>query len=475
MKIRKVQLKPAQCAVDLGDGSERGRYVNQDYILQRMGRPHRAINLMFCYYPFDKEWPARISEVVKAADKTNAWGYPYDDYEPFHGEEPFRRLQEVRSHGQDAILTITCDPAVTDDMITEIAKKLRPFGRLMLRLNHEATGSWFSFNKRASYQEVADFFVRFRRVLQKTAPNVQVILCLGGVEGDPNGPMEKEAEFTEAVRNSDIWSIDQYLSLNWAYPNEIAEKDNHGHKTVHINRVFEIVQKSYERFRYLNGGVSRPMQICEFNDDGDVLGPAAQARRVKAFYDLVKEKGRGWLTGITMYQFRDDGRLGLERTDPSNENEGIEQPLMAAYRDVIHDPFYLPTQEIGPETGDLSLRWGGAEDSEGLSMEIAMEGDPVFFEAEFPGELADMNLMLEIRDRWFCKKPGVDRVELLPAFWDKPLAGPETVTLNLYAPPADGMNPDTGAADWDINYYTTLPALPALRIRYEGAMPVPED
>lgn len=49
LKLKTLHMGPAQCAVDLGDGSERGEYVNQDYILQKLGRPHRAINLMYCY------------------------------------------------------------------------------------------------------------------------------------------------------------------------------------------------------------------------------------------------------------------------------------------------------------------------------------------------------------------------------------------------------------------------------------------
>ena len=53
LKAKALHMGPAQCAVDLGDGSERGEYVNQDYILQKLGRPHRAVNLMYCYYPND--------------------------------------------------------------------------------------------------------------------------------------------------------------------------------------------------------------------------------------------------------------------------------------------------------------------------------------------------------------------------------------------------------------------------------------
>lgn len=47
-------MGPARCAVGLGDGSERGEYVSQDYIIAKLGRPHRNINLMYCYYPLDK-------------------------------------------------------------------------------------------------------------------------------------------------------------------------------------------------------------------------------------------------------------------------------------------------------------------------------------------------------------------------------------------------------------------------------------
>ena len=51
LKVKALHMGPAECAVDLGDGSERGEYVDQDYILQKLGRPHRAVNLMYCYYP----------------------------------------------------------------------------------------------------------------------------------------------------------------------------------------------------------------------------------------------------------------------------------------------------------------------------------------------------------------------------------------------------------------------------------------
>lgn len=64
-KIKKITLTPACCGLDLGDGSERAEYVNQDYILNTLGRPHRNIGIMYTYYPKDKEWPERISVACK--------------------------------------------------------------------------------------------------------------------------------------------------------------------------------------------------------------------------------------------------------------------------------------------------------------------------------------------------------------------------------------------------------------------------
>ena len=91
LKVYSIHQGKAKCAVDLGegswgaDGSERGEYVNQDYILQVLGRPHRSISLMYCYYPLDKGWPGRASVVHANPDVSFAWDYPYDDYFTYKG------------------------------------------------------------------------------------------------------------------------------------------------------------------------------------------------------------------------------------------------------------------------------------------------------------------------------------------------------------------------------------------------------
>ena len=54
-EVNRVKLTPAKVALDLGDGSERGEYVDQDYIINKLGRPHRNIGLMYTYYPNEKQ------------------------------------------------------------------------------------------------------------------------------------------------------------------------------------------------------------------------------------------------------------------------------------------------------------------------------------------------------------------------------------------------------------------------------------
>lgn len=473
--MKGVKLTPARFAVDLGDGSERGFYVNQDYVLQKMHRPHRGINLMYCYYPFEEKWPERASKAYAGKDVSFAWDYPYDDYFPYLGGlkgdtkgEPFTCMRDVRRHGQDVVLTLTCDPFLPDEHIIAIAKDLRTYGRLMLRMNHEATGNWFSFNKRASYAEIGDFYVRFTRIMKEYAPNVRNILCIGGIE-DPNSEeIVYEKEFEEAVRTTDIWSVDKYLALNWGWPYEVAEKDNSQHKRDDVAYIYDMTKRSYQRYKELNGGVSKPMVMSEFNADGDVTGPYDQIKMVKEFFELVKNDKDTWFSGLTFYQFRDDGRLGLEITDPNNPEVGIEQPILAAYRDIIKSDLCKPGLEVTDEKElPVTLRWGGSEDAEGVAIPLHMEADPVFAEAYFEGSLVDANLMMELNGRWFYKAPGVKFVDFMPAFFENKLEKKGDMMLHIFAPPATGENDPSQGEDWMENYYYTMTELPKIRLRFE--------
>ena len=470
--IRKIHIGPAKCAVDLGDGSERGEYVNQDYILQVLGRPHRCINLMYCYYPLDKEWPGRISEVMKDAQVSFQWDYPYDDYFTYKGglggtteDEPFTYMRDVRRHGQDVALTLTIDPAVTDEHLIAIAKDLRPFGRMLLRINHEATGNWFSFNKRCSYQEVADFYVRFHKIIKEYAPNVSTILCIGGVESDDSEEISKEKEFTEAVRATDIWSVDKYISLHYGWPYDVAEKGGGSYTVENAGHVFEMTKRSYERFKFLCGGVDKPMVMSELNADGDVVGPYEQANIVAEFCERVKSEKAEWLKAFTFYQFRDRGRLGLEIEDPNNSEVGIPQPEMAAYKKIIHDEYFYPViEETGAAQFPAKLRWGSFEDSEGIAIPIHFDCNPTFCEVSFEEEL---NLMMEINGKWFYKSPKAKTIDLMSAFYEKPLEGECDLTLKIFAPPASGENDPAQGEKWDTDYYSTIEKMPNIRVRFE--------
>lgn len=471
-----VHMGKAKCAVDLGDGSERGEYVNQDYILNKLGRPHRSISLMYCYYPLDEQFPGRISEVMKDAEVSFQWDYPYDDYFTYKGGlegntlgEPFNYMRDVRRHGQDVTLTLTVDPNVSDEQLIAIAKDLRPFGRMFLRINHEATGDWFSFTKRtgdAGYQGVADFYVRFHKIIKEYAPNVQTVLCIGGIE-DPNATeIIMEKEFSEAVKETDVWSVDKYMALHWGWPYDVALKDspNKSFKRDTVENTYKLTKMSYNRFKEINGGESKPMVMSEFNADGDVTGAYDQAVMVKEFCDMLKNDPEEWFSGFTFYQFRDRGRLGLEIEDPNYADCGIEQPVMQTYKEIIHDDFFKPSMTKGEELSfPVKLRWGGAEDAEGIEIPIHFEKNPHFCEVTFDD---DSNIMMEINGKWFYKSPKARTIDLMAAFFEKPLTGEADLTLRLFAPPASGEN-DLSAEDGLMNSYATIEKLPAIRVEFE--------
>lgn len=470
--IYSIHMGQARCAVDLGDGSERGEYVNQDYILNKLARPHRAVNLMYCYYPLDKGWPERASVAFKSSDSTNAWGYPYDDYFPYRGglegkkdDEVFEQMRDIRRHGQDIILTLTIDPNVTDDHLIAIAKDLLPFGRLMIRINHEATGSWFSFNKRAGYKEVADFFTRFARIIHEYAPNVKTILCAGAAGEGENGGIGMEELFLEAAKETDIWSIDMYMSLHWGWPNDVAVKGGGSYSYNGAKPVYDRAKATYERYKEICK-TDKPMVMSEHNADGDVTGPYDQCKVLRRFCDMLEQDEELWLNGFTMYQFRDRGRLGLEWEDPNNPDVGIELPLLKEYKQIISKDFFSPSMTLGDKVMlPVSLRWGGSEDAEGIAIPIEFEADPVFCELTFD-ENDESNLMIELNGRWFYKSPCCKYIDLMPAFFENRLSGKTELTLKIFCPPASGEN-----EDGSIDCYTTLSKLPKIRIDYEPCIP----
>lgn len=478
-KLSKAILKPARCGLDLGDGSERAEYVNQDYILNTLGRPHRNIGIMFTYYPKDKEWPERISVACKDMEIHFQWDYPYDDYFPYRGGldgntlgEPFEQMRDIRRHGQDVALTLTIDCSLTDDYLRQIAKELKTFGRMRLRINHECTGDWFTHNQRYSYQEVADFFVRFASIVKEEAPHITVVYCGGCVVNpeEEDSPVEYEKEFEKAFDVADVWSNDCYLALHYGWPFDVCEKGGDSFTMTPVDKFFNRLDKTSKRLTKVNHGVCKPFVISEFNTDGDVTGPKRQGESIKRFVEKIKQEDAEWFDGFSMYQFRDRGRLGLEIEDPNNKSVGIPQPIMEDYREILKDPFFMPEMECsGDVTLPAKLRWGGAEDAEGLAVSVTLEKNPEFFEVTFEEPL---NLMMEINGRWFYKAPDTKTIDLMPAFFDASLEPGTELTLNIFAPPASGENDPSQGDDWTTNYYCTIQKMPQMRIRYESVRDV---
>ncbi|MCM1299417.1 MAG: hypothetical protein NC203_12120 [Firmicutes bacterium] len=472
-KLYKITLGAAPCALDIGDGSERGEYVNQDYMLNVLGRPHRCVNLMYTYYPKDKEWDgkSKISQICKDMEIHYQWDYPYDDYFPYGGGiggstegEPFVFMKDIRRHGQDVSLTLTVDCSLEDEYLRQIARELKPYGRMKLRINHECAGTWFTHNKRFSYAEVGAFFVRFARIVKEEAPQIQTIFCSGFM--DTEKELDKYAEaFREAFKIADMWSVDAYLALNFGWPFSIAEKGGEGFSVGNAEVNFQRYKKTFQNLTELCGE-EKPMITAELNADGDVTGAAAQAESLLRFYGRIKEEKADWFKSVSFYQFRDRGRLGLETEDPNNSSVGIKQPVMEEYKKIIADDYFSPEIKTAGETQlPCKMRWGGAEDSEGLGIRLVFKKNPVFCEITFEDRLC---LMLELNGRWFYKSAKVKTVDLMTAFHERPLEGETELCLKIFSTPPEGINPDTGAKDWDINYYSVLTQMPELRIRYES-------
>ena len=276
--------------------------------------------------------------------------------------------------------------------------------------------------------------------------------------------MEKEKEFAQCIPAADIWSVDKYMALHWGWPYDVAETGGTSHSRSTVERTYELTKLSYERYKYLNGGQGKPMTMAEFNADGDVTGPYDQAEMVKEFCDILKSENADWFSGFTFYQFRDRGRLGLEIEDPNYADCGIEQPVMQTYKEIIHDEWFKPSMTRQEElTLPVTLRWGSSEDAEGIEIPLHFEKNPHFCEVTFDD---DSNIMMEINGKWFYKSPKARTIDLMSAFFEKPVTEPCDLTLRLFAPPANGEN-DLSIEDGLMNSYTTITKLPDIRIKFE--------
>ena len=94
-------------------------------------------------------------------------------------------------------------------------------------------------------QEVADFYCRFNKILKEYATNVSTILCIGGIEDLNKKEIEKEAEFSQAVKETDIWSVDKYMALHWGWPYDVAERGGTSHSRSKVKDIYNMTKRSF--------------------------------------------------------------------------------------------------------------------------------------------------------------------------------------------------------------------------------------
>ncbi|HEY3593453.1 MAG TPA: hypothetical protein VGL13_06250, partial [Polyangiaceae bacterium] len=225
-----------------------------------------------------------------------------------------------------------------------------------------------------------------------------------------------------------------------------------------VNAVYDELFELYEAFAK-SSGQKKPLEICEFNADGDVGGSARQADLLARFYRRVAKEKPKFLKGITYYQFRDRGRLGLEREDPNRADVGIAAPFLETYRDLLlREAHFSPSEAwspVGPST--RTLAWRSSQDAEGLGWKLRVPKGLTFFELRWP---KDANLLVRVGETWFYKGPGVEWIDATSAARE---AGP-TVRVAVFAPPKDGTNPRHGRGFAAVTT-SKLDARPAVRIR----------
>jgi len=458
-KIREVKMLAPHCGADMSVGSERGDYVAQDYVFEKLGRPSRGINLMFAYFPLEDTWPDR-------GPCDRGWYGNHNGYFSYMGGingdtkgEPFQSIRDVRRHGQEALLSLSIDCALPDEELIQIAKDLRPFGRLEMRINHEANGFWMLASRKYSYEQIGSFFVRFHKIIKEYAPNVLTDICLNGVGKDPISYHWEDEKFGQAIKVADIVSIDEYNSLKYCWPNDTGEGDDDGVGKMSFEEWWEIITKFHDDVLKVTGGVEKPIYIREANTDAYVVGMDGQIEWIKQTYGHIASEKPAWLKGITFYQFRDRGGLGLEFEDPNDPNKIVENPSLATYRETVKDPYFNPRFMIYQDELDFSepieLEWGSATDATGLyiSKKLESNGGKCILALNKP-----MNLIIKANDQWFYNPPESNSVDISAA-----VKGHDNIDLYMFAPPATGENtPKDDGSGYQETYRVSLTKMPEI-------------
>ena len=207
-----------------------------------------------------------------------------------------------------------------------------------------------------------------------------------------------------------------------------------------VDEVWRQITGIHRRFVQLTGE-DKGLEIGEFNTDGNVGGEIFQSKLTEAFYRRVLKQKPEFLKGITLYQFRDRGRLGLEREDPNHPGNGLSTPFLSVYKELIQEPYFQP-KETWTQTKGFGMEWRSSDDSDGLGWKIPLKSRPVFLEVLFE---KGSNLVIKAGKKWCYKRPGVEWVDVTMAAVEWGVSKPFPVVV--FAPPADGMNSNAASQE----------------------------
>lgn len=422
MDINPCKLVRNHTRLILSDGSERGEYVPMPEVFSRFHKIHDGIQLMKTYYPNDPLWQThdRISKRTKLKNVSYAWDYEYDDYHPLDIFEPksktLKQMEEIKTYGSDIYLTLTMDINLQENAIKKIFEKLNGFGRIYFRINHEENGSWFRHNKDGSPLQQAKFFVKCHNIAKSVSPQFKTVFSITSdmdsksESVSPSSLKLSKGQLNKALKYADFWSIDKYLSLHYGWPFEHPGKNGFSeYFSMTPDKWWSFIDESYIQMILNAKGAAKPLFINEFNDDSDVNGYENQAENIKKIYSKIAEGNLNWLAGITLYQFRDRGGLGLETEKAGNAFTPL--PALSAYKSAINS-FKDTIEFIHLYSGDgrFEFRWDNSDSIIGLHAD------------GFSGEKRIINttkvpifVYLNTDDIWYHLNPGqfinIDRCE----------------------------------------------------------------
>lgn len=421
--VRRIRQGSPTVRLFMSDGSERSDYMPQRQAIKLLGAPHSGVNLMSCYYPRQSFWPERrlfgpgVPHYRHSfADQTertrlhdmNEWT---DGYYSFEIDDPrtqvLKQVADVRRYGQEPRLSVTADIDTSDEELVRMAEVLRPFGRMQLRLNHEANGcTWFRFARnvgsksgveaRKLYYDISQFFIRAHHVFRDVAPLVTFVACYNGPgERARRGEIEEgrlpcvpydELGLMYLLPNI-ILSLDQYGSLHYGWPGHtipsppVIGNVNHAeHRAFALTPIglCEGVISLYWRIMRQMRGEEVRVDLGELNFDEDIHGPDIQAYLVHEVYSWIRQHPEV-VQSVTFYELTDMSGLGLFRQRRYGDLEHLKTTvLLDVYRQIMRwEEFRHPhavLEELKPGARRVELVWRSSVDAEGL--ELCLEGKP---------------------------------------------------------------------------------------------------